>query len=154
MNLLNFKYLALCLFSLIGKPIKSVSRNFEASKTINSSQNDSLGYKIENFNDYIPLPSNLGGGKLKGRASIQLLLDEKGVLVDVFIIQLNLKKGITPYLNFEKDRSLPLDDIKYPKKIAKYYPFLFNYIQKNFKYLKTGNTIDKANMIYIPIRLY
>ncbi len=116
---------------------------------------DSLGYKIQDFNDYIPLPTHLGGGgKVKGRASLQILVDENGKLDDVYIVQLDLKKGITPYISFELERSTNTENIIYPKKVSKYYPFLFNYIQKNFKFIKTGNTVDKINMIYIPIRLY
>lgn len=115
---------------------------------------DTNGYQIENFNDYIALPSGLGGGTLKGRASLQILLDKDGKLDDVYIIQLNLKKGITPYISFERDRSTGSEEIVYPKKVKKYYPFLFNYVQKNFKFVKTGNVSEKVNMIYIPIRLY
>ena len=135
--------------------ISSVRFNFNIISKSSRFKVDTLGFRIDNFNDYIALPSNLGGGgKLKGRASLQLLIDEKGKLVDVYIIQLNLKKGITPYLSFEKDRSKIIEDIIYPKKVSRYYPFFFNYVQKNFKFLKTGNAIEKVNMIYIPIRLY
>jgi len=115
---------------------------------------DTSGYAIDNFNDYISLPSNLGGGTLKGRASLQILLDKDGKLDDVYIIQLNLKKGITPFLTYEMDRKTSTEEIVYPKKVRKYYPFLFNYIQKNFKFIKTGSTPEKINMIYVPIRLY
>jgi hypothetical protein len=115
---------------------------------------DTAGYTIDNFNDYISLPSGLGGGSIKGRASLEILLDENGKLDDVYIIQLNLKKGISPYITFERDRTTSTEDIVYPKKVRKYYPFLFNYVQKNFKFIKTGKTTEKVNMIYVPIRLY
>jgi|GEM_PF-2841941 len=151
------KILAGCLFfalfSVSGKTIASSLLPIPLHNLIKGIQ-DTSGYTIDNFNDYISLPSNLGGGSLKGRASLQILLDKDGKLDDVYIIQLNLKKGITPFLSFERDRSTTIEDITYPKKVRKYYPFFFNYVQKNFKFIKVGNTTEKVNMIYIPIRLY
>jgi hypothetical protein len=111
---------------------------------------ENMPFSIERDSVYASLPDTLGGNQ-RGFAVIGLLINEKSIIEDVFVIRLFLKENEIETIDYTQGLPNQEHKVIIPKQIQRYKQFFVEYAKK-IRIKKNSKNAPKMTRMNLMVR--